>query len=141
MLALDEVVEMAPYLHMCFSDGFSGQPLIYNQHLRECVPIVGLISTRNGQPYPQSAQETSPTIFLLHCFLEKPRCQMSKRIHRDNLFLVCPLWEGTNICRWLCICKIRSATGQLSFWENNFPSNDFLRPPGEQERHHTCGLF
>ena len=141
MLVSDEMAEMTPYLHMCSSDGFSGQPLIFNQHLQECVPIVGLISTRNGQPYPEPAQETLRTIFLLHCVLEKPRCQMSKRIHRDNLFLVRPLWKGANLCSWLRICKIGSATGQLLFWENTFPSKKCLRPLEEQERHHTCGLF
>jgi len=81
MLVSDEMAEKAPDLHMCSSDGFSGQPLIFIQHLHECVPIVGLISTKNGQPYPEPAQETLPTIFLLHCVLEKPRRQMPQRIH------------------------------------------------------------
>ncbi len=48
------------------------------------------------------------TILLLDKILKEPRCHVSKRVHRNNLLLVCPLWEWSNIGSRLGVGKIRS---------------------------------
>lgn len=39
---------------------------------------------------------TPLTVLLLYGFTKQPRGQVTQRIHRDNLFLICPLWERAN---------------------------------------------
>lgn len=48
------------------------------------------------------------TIIFLHRIFKEPWCKMTQGIHGNNLFLVGPLREWTNISRRLRVGKIGS---------------------------------
>jgi hypothetical protein len=121
-------LQVHAYLHMGSGDSFSGQ-LLTNTQDCSSIPIVGLISTTDGQPCQRSSGSDSPTIFFLYCILKKPWSQVTKRIHGDDLLLISPLRERTDICSWFCVCKIGSATDQQSFWLKQLLLPAFLEAP------------
>lgn len=60
------------------------------------------VSTDSGCKYD------TLTILFLYCVLEEPWCKMTKRIHRNDLLLVCPLGKWANISCWLGVGEIGS---------------------------------
>ena len=45
-------------------------------------------------------------IFFVHSLLEQPRCEMSVRIHCNDLLLIVPLRERPNVCSGLSVGEV-----------------------------------
>lgn len=98
--------------------------------------MVGRISTMNVSGKPEFKHSILRTILRLHGAFKKPRRQVTQRIHGDNLLLVGPLGERTNVGSRLGVGKIGSASFQLLVFRESLFGWGLLKQ-GEDVREDT----